>query len=94
MAGAGYRAVAYDVWGCGESECPYPIEAYTIKQLAADFAGIVDALGYDEAVLFGHGWCSMIAVSTATLYRQRMSAVGSLSVRTPGVDPAGGAYRR
>ena len=42
IAGAGYRVVAYDVRGYGESQSPYPIEAYTIKQLAADVVGIID----------------------------------------------------
>ena len=87
IAGAGYRAVAYDVRGYGESENPYPIEAYTIKQLAADVTGIIDALGYDEAILFGHDWGGPIALSTAALYPHRISAVGSLSVPHPGRGP-------
>ena len=87
IAGAGYRAVAYDVRGYGESENPYPIEAYTIKQLAADVTGIIDALGYDEAILFGHDWGGPIALSTAVLYPQRISAVGSLSVPHTGRGP-------
>ena len=87
IAGAGYRVVAYDVRGYGESQSPYPIEAYTIKQLAADVVGIIDVLGYDKAILFGHDWGGPIVLSTAVLYPQRISAVGSLSVPHTGRGP-------
>ncbi len=87
IADAGYRAVAYDVRGYGESECPYPIEAYTIKQLAADVAGIVDALGHDKTVLFEHDSGSPIALSTAAVYPQRISAVSSFSIPHTGRGP-------
>ena len=44
LADAGFRAVAYDVRGYGESDKPNEIEAYTLNALAGDVAGIIDAL--------------------------------------------------
>ncbi|HCJ38524.1 MAG TPA: alpha/beta hydrolase, partial [Halieaceae bacterium] len=54
LANAGYTAVAYDVRGYGESDKPYEIEAYTLSALSADVIGIIDALGFDQAITIGH----------------------------------------
>ena len=56
VAAAGYKAVAYDVRGYGESDKPHEISEYTMKKLTADVVGIADALGYDEAITIGHDW--------------------------------------
>ena len=47
LAQAGFTAVAYDVRGYGESDKPHQIEAYTLKELAADVIGIADALCFE-----------------------------------------------
>ena len=39
LAKAGYRVAAPDVRGYGVSDKPHAIEAYAIKDLAADIAG-------------------------------------------------------
>ncbi len=80
IAGAGFTAVAYDVRGYGESDKPYAIEAYTLKELAADVVGIADALGHDKFITIGHDWGGPIALTTALLYPERVYATGSLSV--------------
>ncbi|HJP09036.1 MAG TPA: alpha/beta hydrolase [Arenicellales bacterium] len=80
FAEAGFRAVAYDVRGYGESSRPLPVAAYSLKNLTADVIGIIDALDYEQAVLIGHDWGGPIALSTAVLYPERIRAVGSLSV--------------
>ena len=80
IAAAGYTAVAYDVRGYGESDKPHAIEAYTLKELAADVVGIADALGYDTFITIGHDWGGPIALTTALLYPECVYATGSLSV--------------
>ena len=80
LARAGYTAVAYDVRGYGESDKPYPVEAYTLTELAADVIGIGDALGFDRFITIGHDWGGPIALTTALLYPDRIYATGSLSV--------------
>lgn len=87
LAAAGYKAVAYDVRGYGESEKPHPIEAYTLKVLAADVVGIADALGYQKFITIGHDWGGPIALTTALLYPDRIYATGSLSVPHLGRSP-------
>jgi pimeloyl-ACP methyl ester carboxylesterase len=80
LADAGFRAVAYDVRGYGESDKPHEIEAFTLNALAGDVVGIIDALGYEQAIVVGHDWGGPIALHTALTYPERISAVGSLSV--------------
>ena len=80
VAEAGFRAVAYDVRGYGESDKPHEISDYTMKLLTADVIGIIRALGYEEAITIGHDWGGPIALNTAALYPDTVTATGTLSV--------------
>ena len=80
LADAGYHAVAIDVRGYGETDGPEPVEAYTMKELTADVAGVIEALGEESAVIVGHDWGSMISWHTALLHPKRVRAVAGLSV--------------
>jgi epoxide hydrolase A/B len=80
VAAAGYRAVALDVRGYGESDAPREIERYRMLELTADLAGVLDALGAERAVVVGHDWGARIAWSFAQLHPERTAAVVALSV--------------
>ncbi len=80
LAAAGYHAVAPDVRGYGRTDAPQPIEAYSMKNMTADMAGVVDALGEQAAVVVGHDWGAPIAWHSALLYPDRFRAVAGLSV--------------
>lgn len=80
VAAAGYRVIAPDVRGYGGSDKPHPVEAYDMLQLTADVAGLIDALGEDQAILVGHDWGAPICWNTALLYPERIRAVAGLSV--------------
>jgi pimeloyl-ACP methyl ester carboxylesterase len=80
LAEAGYHAIAPDVRGYGGSDAPQPIEAYNMRSMTADVAGLLDALGERSAVVVGHDWGSPIAWSCALLYPDRFSAVVAMSV--------------
>ena len=56
IAEAGFKVVAPDVRGYGRSDKPHPIEAYDMVSLTNDVVGLIDALGEDQAILFGHDW--------------------------------------
>jgi pimeloyl-ACP methyl ester carboxylesterase len=64
LAESGYRAVAPDLRGYGETELRGP---YDVRALVDDVAGLVEALGQDRAVLIGHDWGGAVAWSTAVL---------------------------
>jgi pimeloyl-ACP methyl ester carboxylesterase len=66
LAGAGFRAVACDLRGYGASD--KPPRGYDPMTAAADVAGLVRALGEDQAVLVGQDWGAHIAWTTAALH--------------------------
>ena len=80
LAAAGFHAVAPDVRGYGRSDAPEAIEAYSMRQMTADMAGLVEALGERTAVIVGHDWGAPIAWHSALLYPERFRAVAGLSV--------------
>ena len=80
IAQAGFKVVVPDVRGYGESDKPHPIEAYDMISLTNDVVGLIDALGEDQAILFGHDWGAPICWNTAALHLERVAAVAGLSV--------------
>src|SRR3954452_9301935 len=76
----GYKVAALDVRGYGGSSKPQEIAAYTIRNLAADVAALIDQLGDGRAILFGHDWGAPIVWNTALLYPEKVGAVAGLSV--------------
>lgn len=89
FAAAGFKACAIDVRGYGGSDKPHPVEAYAMKEIAADVAGVIDALSPNApAILIGHDWGAPIVYSTAVLHRANVRAVAGLSVPYYGHPPA------
>lgn len=58
LAGAGYRAVAWDMPGYGHSA---PIEPYTFKGLAESCIALIDSLKCGDVTLVGHSMGGMVA---------------------------------
>jgi pimeloyl-ACP methyl ester carboxylesterase len=81
LADAGFRAIAPDQRGYGETTCPQPIEAYTQRNLVADLTGMLDALGIDQAVVVGHDWGGAVAWNAAMMAPERFTHV--IGVNTP-----------
>lgn len=90
LAAAGYRTVAYDGRGYGASDFPEPLSAYHMKELSADFAGLLDALGIERAVAVGHDWGALVAWSLPFYCPERLAGLIALNVpyraRLP-IDP-------
>ncbi|QRK13876.1 alpha/beta hydrolase [Archangium violaceum] len=80
LAAAGYHAVAPDVRGYGRSDKPHAIEAYSMKNMLADYVGLLDALGEKTAVVVGHDWGAPMAWDSAALHPDRYRAVVGMSV--------------
>lgn len=80
LASAGYRAVAPDMRGYGQSEQPKDIGEYTILHLAGDMVGILDALERKTAVIVGHDWGAPVAWHSALFRPDRFRGVVGLSV--------------
>lgn len=64
LAAAGYRAVAPAMRGYAPTG-PAPDGRYQTAALAEDVVALIEALGYDEAILFGHDWGALAAYGAA-----------------------------
>jgi pimeloyl-ACP methyl ester carboxylesterase len=80
LAAAGYRVIAPDMRGYGSSSAPAEIEAYDILSLCGDMAGLLDALGEQQAVFVGHDWGANVTWWMAAIHPERVRAVAGLSV--------------
>jgi pimeloyl-ACP methyl ester carboxylesterase len=81
LAAAGFTACAIDVRGYGGSDKPREVEAYSMENMTADVAGVIDALSPNApAVLLGHDWGAPIVWHSAVLHPNKVRAVAGLSV--------------
>ena len=80
LASEGYRVVAPDMRGFGQSSRPADVEAYDVVSLCGDMTGLLDALGEDSAIFVGHDWGASLVWSLAVLEPARVRAVAGLSV--------------
>lgn len=84
VAAAGFRAIAPDQRGYGETGGPKGQDAvplYDMEHLCADLAGMLDALGLDKAVFCGHDWGGMVVWQMALRHPDRVAGV--IGVNTP-----------
>lgn len=80
LAKAGYRVIAPNQRGYGATDKPEPVEAYAIKNLCGDMAGLLDILEIEQAIFIGHDWGGPVVWNMPLLYPDRVSGVVSLSV--------------
>jgi len=80
LADAGFRVVAPDQRGYGQTDRPEPIESYNILNLVGDIVGLVNSLGVDSAVIVGHDWGAPVAWNSALVRPDIFRAIALLSV--------------
>ena len=80
LAQAGYRVLAPDMRGFGDSSVPEDLDAYDIVTLCGDLTGLLDALGEQSAIFVGHDWGASVVWQLAVLAPERVRAVAGLSV--------------
>ncbi len=81
LAAAGYRALAPDQRGYGDTDRPSDVASYDIHHLTGDLVGMLDALGIERAVFVGHDWGGLVAWMMPLLHPQRTAGV--IGVNTP-----------
>ncbi|SHE72352.1 alpha/beta fold hydrolase [Streptoalloteichus hindustanus] len=81
LADAGFRAVAVDLRGYGDSD--KPPRGYDGWTLAGDVAGLVRALGERRASLVGHGWGGLLAWTVAAMHSRLVRDVAVLAAPHP-----------
>ena len=85
LAALGWRAVAVDMRGYGQSSRPHGREAYRIERLVEDVAGLFDALGARQRLLVGHDWGGMVAWAAASRRVRPLDALVILNAPHPSV---------
>lgn len=80
---AGFRVVAPDMRGYGQSDAPPSWRDYRMETLAADVAGLIEALGEERAFVVGHDWGAAVAWMVATLHPERVERLAILNVPHP-----------
>jgi pimeloyl-ACP methyl ester carboxylesterase len=80
LAEVGFRVVAPDMRGFGQTDRPEGIDQYTLLRLTGDMVGLLDALGESQAVIAGHDWGGPVVWTAALLRPDRFRGVIGLSV--------------
>jgi pimeloyl-ACP methyl ester carboxylesterase len=79
LAAAGFRAVAPDQRGYGQTEAPAAIDSYHIFNLVGDIVGLISALGESQAIVVGHDWGAPVAWYSSLLRPDIFRACALLS---------------
>jgi len=91
----GYRLVAFDLRGHGESEKPHDPGAYGRDALVADIVGLMDHLGIGRVDLMGYSMGARLSLQAALAHPDRVSnlVIGGIGGRMlqPPPAPAPGA---
>src|ERR1700749_562156 len=80
-AEAGYRPVAVDLRGYGDSD--KPPRGYDLITAAADAAGLIRALGEANATVVGHDWGGLTAWTLAAYYPKAVRRLAVVSMAHP-----------
>ncbi|MBC2641617.1 MULTISPECIES: alpha/beta fold hydrolase [unclassified Rhodococcus (in: high G+C Gram-positive bacteria)] len=81
LSDKGYRAVAVDLRGYGDSD--KPPRGYDGWTLAGDIAGLIRAMGYGDATLVGHADGGLVCWATAVLHSRLVRSIALVSSPHP-----------
>lgn len=84
---AGYRVIAPDLRGFGESDRPEDVASYDIPVVLEDVRALAEALGFDRFRLVGHDWGAVLGWLFAAAYPERVERYAALGVGFPSRRP-------
>jgi pimeloyl-ACP methyl ester carboxylesterase len=94
LSSLGYRCIAPDLRGYGDTDAPPSSESYTVFHLVGDLIGLLDSLGIEKVFLVGHDLGANVAWKFCLFRPDRVNALVSLSVpnlpRNPTVNTLDG----
>ena len=91
---AGYRVIAPDLRGFGQTAAPPNTIDYGIDRLVSDVIGVLDALDVRTVRLVGHDWGSAICWHTVIRHPDRIARYAALSVGHPNAYEHGGIMQQ
>ncbi|KAM7521457.1 hypothetical protein LguiA_011359 [Lonicera macranthoides] len=80
LSSLGYRAIAPDLRGYGDTDAPPSPSSYTVFHIVGDLVGLLDALALDKVFLVAHDWGAIIAWNFCLLRPDRIKALVNTSV--------------
>jgi len=83
LVDAGYRVIAPDLRGFGESDRPDGVDAYHLELVVQDVLGILGALGLQRVSAVGHDWGASLAWALAGAAPQAVERLVVLAVGHP-----------
>ena len=83
LSDAGFRVIAHDQRGFGESDRPPAVEGSHVFRAMADLGTIMDSLEIEAAHLVGHDWGAPPCWLAATLVPDRVRSLTAVSVGHP-----------
>lgn len=89
FADAGFRAIAPDLRGYGDTDAPDGVEKYSFLHIVGDLIGLLDSLQVQKAFVVAHDWGAIIGWNLCLLRPDRVIALASLSVHFNPRHPAG-----
>ena len=87
LTAVGFRCVAPDLRGRGESGRPGDVESYRLAAMVGDVTGIMDELEIERAHLVSHDWGAGLGWVVAALRPERVDHFVAISVGFPGAAP-------
>nr|DAD33258.1 TPA_asm: hypothetical protein HUJ06_012109 [Nelumbo nucifera] len=94
LAARGYRAVAPDLRGYGDTDAPPSITSYSVFHIVGDLIALLNILGQDQVFVVGHDWGAIIAWYLCLFRPDRVKALVNLSVSFMPRNPAGKTVQR
>ena len=79
----GYRVIAPDLRGFGESDKPQTVAAYDMPVILGDLRGLLDHFGVERAHVVGHDWGAVTAWAFAGWHPERTNRLVAISVGHP-----------
>jgi pimeloyl-ACP methyl ester carboxylesterase len=83
MLGAGYRVIAADNRGMGESAAPPGVAFYAVHEIVADLVALLDSAGIERTALVAHDWGAVIAWGVVDRLGERVCCFLPMSVGAP-----------
>ena len=80
LAAAGYRVIAIDLPGYGDSSKDGPAARYALRPVTEAIMEMLGAIEVTKPVLVGHDWGSIVMWAMAVTHPDRFAAVASLNV--------------
>ncbi|KAL5983717.1 hypothetical protein ACLOJK_017808 [Asimina triloba] len=87
LAARGFRALAPDLRGFGDTDAPPSPSSYTIYHIGGDLIALIDLLGLDQVFVVGHDWGAYVAWHLCLFRPDRVKALLNLSVPFPRRSP-------